>query len=371
MMNYKKKKIILSSNSSWNLYNFRINLIKKFLYEDYEVYVVAKEDKYSSKLKNIGCYFIPLFIEDRSFSITNNLYLIYQYFKIFYRIKPQYYFGFTIKPNIIANFSAIFFNIKIINTVTGLGSSFTNYKIFKFFILFLYFISFIKSYKIFFQNNFDYIFFTKYFISKKNKSSIVNGSGINLKSFGNNKFKYPNKNLKFLYIGRMLKEKGLFELLEVCNIIKKKYPDIQFKFVGSFEKNSVNLLIKEKILNLSRQKTIEYNEFTDDISLFIEEADCIILPSYREGMPKALLESASFSKPLIATDVPGCNEIVFDNYNGFLCKPKNINSLKVSIEKFINLDINKKKLFGINSYNLVREKFDEKIVISKYLNVIK
>ena len=108
MMNYKKKKIILSSNSSWNLYNFRINLIKKFLYEDYEVYVVAKEDKYSSKLKNIGCYFIPLFIENRSFSITNNLYLIYQYFKIFYRIKPQYYFGFTIKPNIIANFSAIF-----------------------------------------------------------------------------------------------------------------------------------------------------------------------------------------------------------------------------------------------------------------------
>ncbi len=365
-------KILIISNSLWNLYNFRRNLIIKLNNnKDNNIYIVCEksldiQDNININKNNIN--FINF--NSNSLNFFYNLTLFIKIFSLILKIKPDIVLSFTIKPNIFSSLICKFLKIKNIVNITGLGTVFLQNKIkFKIF-KYIYKFALSKSSLIYFQNNFDYLFFNKNnIISYKNKYKIIPGSGIDLDKFDFHKYE-QKKTINFFFISRLILEKGIFELFDSIKIIKKKYNHVFFTIVGNIDSKNKSSIDPQILSNMQKLNLIKYYKFTKDVRSKIKKSDCLILPSYREGTSRILLENAAMGKPAITTNVPGCNNVILDNYNGLLCKPKDSNSLTQAIEKFINLDFKNKELFGINSRKYIENNFDEKYVINSYINDI-
>ena len=364
-------KIVISANSSWNIYNFRLPLILE-LKKKYHVIVVSPHDEYSVKLIKLGIQIEKINIDQSGKSFINDLKLIYNYFLILRKIKPNIYLGFTIKPNIYANIAGFFTKTKFINTITGLGTTFLNNSFLKIFTQFLYKISFYKSSLVVFQNLDDKKYFIDSGIIKNEKSIIINGSGVNISYFNFVKLQNTkNQKLNFLFAGRILWDKGINELIESIKLIKKDYSEVKFKVIGYIETQNITSVPINLLKKWIQEDLIEYIEPNDDIRKYIAHSDCIILPSYREGLSRILLEAASIGRPIICTDVPGCKDIVSHMENGLLCKPKNIQSLYKAIKIFINLDYDKRQKMSINSRKIIENKFEQKKINDVYIKYIK
>lgn len=364
-------KILITANTSWNIFNFRLDLIHLLKKNNYDVTVITTKDKTTDNFKNI-IKFIDINLQKRNL----NLFLfIHNFINIFinlYKIQPKIILTYTFKSLILFNLASIFFpKIKIINNFTGLGSLFINnyykYKIIRIFI----YLSLLRSNDLIFQNDDDYNIFKKKNYLKNKKIHLVPSSGINLK-----KYKYfgisnvKKQNLNFIMISRLIKDKGVIEYINAAKEVKKIYPDLKFILIGEYDYFN-NEKIDRKILDKNiKDKNITYYPFQENVAKFIIKSDCVILPSYREGTSKVLLESAAIGKPLIATDVPGCNNIVINKYNGLLCKKKSMVSLKNKILEFITLDHKQKEEMSVNSRTIVEKKFDSNIVNNKILSII-
>tara|TARA_B100000579_G_scaffold436637_1_gene463257 strand:+ start:8630 stop:9685 length:1056 start_codon:yes stop_codon:yes gene_type:complete len=345
-----------------------LNELKK----NYKVTVIAPFDEYTNLITQKGFNVENISLKRSGMSILNDIFLIYQYLILIKKYKPDFLLSYTIKPNIYGNLASIFSKTKNINTITGLGTVFLKENILTFFVRLLYKISFYFSSAVFFQNNDDKEYFLKNNIIKNSKAYIIGGSGIDLKYFNFVPYIYKkNRNFNFLFAGRLLWDKGIKELIESIKLIKADYPNVNFKFIGIFDNNNLSSISKETIQNWVDENLIDFIENTNDIKRFIIQSDCVILPSYREGLPKFLLESAAIGRPIICSDVPGCREIVKDSYNGILCNPKDTNSLYDKIKLFINLD--EKTIFKMitNSRKIVESKFDYKKVNDFYLKIIR
>lgn len=364
-----KKKIIISSNTCWNIYNFRFKLIKKILDENYIVYILANIDKSSLKLKEIGCEVLPLSFSRKKKSILELIYLFYKFLYYFLKIKPDLYFSFTLKPNLIGGLCANILNIKSIINFTGLGTLILNNNIVnRIIIKFLQF-SLKKSSCVFFHNENDLKIFKNNNNKNKINYNIIQGSGVDLEKF--NFYSLNNdKNLVFLFIGRFIKDKGIIEFIKAANILKKNYNNISFLAIGDYDYDNISGIKEKDILDINKLNNVEIIGFQDNILNYLIRASCVVLPSYREGMSKSLLEACSVGRPIIASNVPGCKEIVKENHNGFLCDARDHKNLADKIEKFINLNFDEKKLFGKRSRDIAEKKFDEKLVISRYMDEI-
>ncbi len=363
-------KILIISNSYWNLFNFRKNLIDSILDRGDNVILVAQKDKYFEKFKNLKTKNYSAKVPSRKVAIFKDLIYIIRLYKIISKEKPDILITFTIKPNIYVSLISRIIKIKVINNITGLGSSFLNNKLFKNFTFFLYKISISSSKIVLFQNKYDRDLFLKLNIVKIKNSDVIPGSGVNT-----NFFKSKNidslKNNVFLFSGRLLKDKGIFDYLEAALILLKKNKNLEFHIIGDFENNEKSSLVR-KIINqyLSLNVNIKYLGFVEDPRIYYEKSSCIILPSYREGLSKSLSEAASMSKPIITYDVPGCSDIVINNFNGYLAETKNVDSLVKTINKFIETDYETRIKMGKNSRKIIKNKFSSKIIISKYLEKI-
>ena len=361
--------LVLCSNTSWNIYNFRMPLIKKFLLQDYKIYAFCNKDEFTPYLENLGIEVIDIKILPNKINIFRDIFFFTKLIFLYLKFKPDVVLNFTIKPVIFGSLASIFFNHKTINTITGLGTTFLKNKLLRKITLILYYISQKKIHKLVFQNHDDMNFFLDKKIISKDKSIIIPGSGVDVAKFVSEK--YPiNQNIKFLFIGRLIVEKGIYELIDAIKKIKSTYKNIDFDFVGSYEKDNPSSISYDKLSQYIKDGLINYYEFNKDVKFFINNANCIILPSYREGMPKSLLESMSMSRPIITTNVPGCKDLIIDNHNGFICSSKNSESIVSAIIKFINLSSSKKILFGSNSRKIILNKYGEKIVINKYMEII-
>ena len=365
-----KRKIVLSSNSGWNLYNFRLGLVKAFINNNFKVILIFPKDQYVTKLEELGCEYYDISIDRKGTSIIKDLAILFRYLKLLKIIKPNFYLSFTAKPNIYGSIIANILKIKIINNVSGLGTGFIKKNWITFLMIILYFFSFRKSKKIFFQNETDFNYFLKLKIVKRNNVDILPGSGVDFKKF-NYTLDECNEEVKtFLFFGRMLFDKGIKELVEAAIEIKKEHPLIKFVFIGNIDKSNKTAIKKNEIDDWVKREIIEYHGFQHDVRSYIKKCDCVIIPSYREGMSKSLIESAAMGRPIITTDVPGCRELVIPGKNGFLCKPFSSKDIKENIIKFIKLHKHERQQFCLNSYNLVKNKFDEKIIINKYLDTV-
>jgi len=361
-------RILILTNTIRGLYNFRYELLERLISEGFEVYFSVPENKNDTKVKKLlelGCNHIETNLDRRSMNPLKDLQLIKQYKEIIKNIKPDVILSYTIKPNIYGAHVAKKYKIPLIINVTGLGSGFNNTYT-KILVEKMYKYACNDVACIFFENEANYNYFIDNNLAKKDKSNIVPGSGVNLEKFRPMDKTKEDGIIRFLFIGRIMKEKGIEEYLKAAEYITDKYSNVEFQILGPFEEEKY----KKIILNNNNSK-IKYLGVSYDVRNEIKEVDCIINPTtYFEGMSNVLLEGAAMAKPLIATNVPGCREIVDDGVNGYLVEPKSVKSLIDTIEKFLSLNEIEKKNMGLASRRKVERNFDRNIVIEAYLREI-
>ena len=256
------------------------------------------------------------------------------------------------------------------NTITGIGSIFLKKGFFQNLVIFLYRISQKKAFKVFFQNFDDIEFFLQNNILKKDKVIKVAGSGIDLEKFKSNNF--PSKNLiRFLFIGRLLEYKGIKKFLKLSEELSSYDSQIEFHVIGSLDTEDSKSISFKRLEYYINNKFINYHQEVEDVRKFIDISHCIILPSdYREGVPRALLEAAAMSRPIITSDSVGCRDVVDDKVNGYLCDPNSYTDLKNKTIAFIKLTYKEKKEMGIRGRKKMINEFNVEEVVKKYLEII-
>lgn len=359
------KKIMIVCNYLVGLMSFRKELLERLLREKNEIVVLAPDDKLSKDLKKIGCNFIPVEMESRGTNPIKDLKLLFTYKKIIKREKPDIVLTYTIKPNVYAGYVCGKLKIPYIANVTGLGTSVEQPGLLQKLTLFLYKKGLKKAKCVFFQNKDNMEFMLKHKVIK-GKYRLIPGSGVNLKH--HTLIPYPDgKIIKFLFISRILFEKGIEEFFELARYIKNKYPNTEFHILGKCDDNEYSKKIKE----LEKNNVVIYHGLVDDVRKYHKISNCTIHPSfYPEGMSNVLLESCAAGRPIITTNRPGCKEIVEDGINGYLIECRDTAALKEKVEIFINLSNKAKENMGIAGRKKVEKEFDRDIVINEYLQEI-
>jgi len=367
--NIKTKTIAICSNTSWYLYNFRMGLIRALQEQGYNIVLIAPKDDYSDRLEGLGCKHYHINIDNKGTNPIEDTKLLYHFYKLFKTIKPDMILIYTIKPNIYGSIVSKLLNIPTINVIAGLGTVFLNDNLSSKVARWLYKVS-LNGNRVLFENEDDCEEFLAKNLVKKYQTTLIPGSGINTEAFQPKHTSYKHKNLTFLLIARLIKDKGVVEYIEAIKSIRTKYPNVKFKILGSYYFGNPSSISEEEVKEWVDEGLIEYLGYTDAVLEEIEKADCIVLPSYREGLSRVLLEGASMSKPIITTDVTGCRDVVDDGENGYLVPIKDSKSLSIAIEKMIALSEEDREIMGQKGRIKVIKEFDEKIVIKHYLNII-
>nr|WP_282020667.1 glycosyltransferase family 4 protein [Planomicrobium okeanokoites] len=366
MKKERKKVLIFANNDIW-LYKLRKEIVLELLKEGYEVVLSSPNGDYIQTMVNWGCSFIETKVDRRGTNPLKDLQLFVSYLKVLKKVKPDIVLTYTIKPNLYGGLACRILSIPYINNITGLGSGFSKNPILKFIITSLYKFSLRKSTSVFFQNTED----MKTLIDSKivtGPAQLIPGSGVNLQEYEMKAFP-KEEDASFIFIGRIMKDKGIDQYLEAAKAIKMKYPKTTFRIVGFIEETQPHYrnLIKE----YEEKGYISFLGFQADVKPFIEKSHCLVQPSHGgEGMSNVLLETAATGRALIASDIPGCRETIEEGRNGYVFKPKNSQSLVEKIETYITLSPSEKKQMGLNSRLKIEKQFDRDIVVKAYLDQI-
>ena len=366
-----KKRIAIVSNVSWNLYNFRLSLMNAMRDAGFEVIAIAPYDNYSQKIIDAGFEFHDIKMNAQGINPLQDLRTTYQFYKLFKKISPDVLCQYTIKPNIYGSLMASILNIKMINNIAGLGTLFIKDTFITKIAKLLYKVSQSNADRVFFQNRDDFNFFVDKGIVNPLRCDVLPGSGVDTNRFIPH-YKVESQKIRFLLIARMIWEKGIGEYVNAAREIKKTYPHVEFCLLGFLDVENPGAITKKEMDEWVNEGVINYLGVSDRVDEVIKSADCVVLPSYyREGTPKTLLESGSAGKPIITTDNVGCRDVVDDGINGYICEPRSWKDLAVKIEKFLALTHEERLEMGKRSREKIVREFDEKIVIDKYLELLR
>lgn len=364
-----KSRIILSINTAWNIYNFRSGLVKELIAHGYEVIAVAPDDKYAPKLRELGCKFIALPMDSNGTHIGRDVQLLFRYFQLFRKLRPVAYLGYTVKPNIYGSLAAHALGIPVVNNIAGLGATFISQSHVTKIVKWLYKIALKRSHRVFFQNSEDRDLFLEERLVDPKSVALVPGSGIDLKRYAASPVN-GRTGLAFLFVGRILKDKGVVELAKAAKTIRDRHPDVVIRLLGTHDPANPNAVPEKDLMEWVGDNRIEYLGTTDDVRPFLAQADCVVLPSYREGVPRSLLEAAAMARPIVATDVPGCRDVVDDGVNGFLCKVKDADDLAEKMLRIVGLTRAERQQMGFAGRAKVESEFDERIVLNRYIKAL-
>ena len=369
----KKYKLLYFVSEDEYFLSHKIFQAKDALDNKFDVKVICNFTTHEKKIRSLGFKTYNLQFNRKSLNPIINLGYIIKFLKITNTFKPDIIQCIALKPILITVISSFFFSkrIKIINCVVGLGFLFINKSFFSKIIreIYLFLLRvFIKNNVTFiFQNNDDQKVFKRIGFLKKSNSKIIYGSGVNIKKFKKTKVK---KVYDLIFHSRILKDKGIIELIEALRNLKKKKLLPRTLVLGNPDSKNFASISKNDLELWQKEKTIIWKPKVTDVLPYIQKSRISILPSYREGLPKSLLEAASCSLPIISTLVPGCKEICKNNHNGFLVKPKDHLSLADAIEKLIT-NKNLIKKFGLKSREIVEKKFTDNIISNEFRKVYK
>jgi len=363
-------KIVITLNTSWNIYNFRMNFIKRLLEQGHEVHTVAPVDDFTHRLTAVGCTHHNVRMDSRGANPIKDLGLIIEFFLIYRKIRPDIILHYTIKPNIYGTLAAALLRLPVINNVCGLGTVFLKNGIVSRIAVAMYKLSFRYPKKVFFQNSDDYKLFLERGLVPPGIADLLPGSGVDLLRFYPAAYK-KNGKFTFLLISRLITDKGIHEFVEAVRKLKKEGLDAHFQILGPkdpLHKRGIKLkTIDEWVQN----GIVEYLGTTEDVRQHIHKADCVVLPSYREGVPRTLLEAASSGRPIVTTDVPGCHHVVEHNYNGLLCRLRDANDLADKMSQMASMDERALRQMGANGRKKMELEFSETTVIEKYVETIR
>ncbi len=314
----------------------------------------------------MGCRFIDLPLDRRGVNLLNDIKLLLNYYRIIKNIRPDIVLTYTIKPNIYGGIVCRYIGVPQIANITGLGTAIENESILQKILIKFYKIALKNTYCIFFQNSSNKKYFAKHKIGRSSRYKMIPGSGVNLKDHPFEEYPIDDGTLRFLFIGRIMKDKGIEELVEAASRLKKIYNNLQFDALGSYEKD-----YKEKALELKKKGVINFHGVKDNVHDYIKKCNAVILPSYHEGMSNVLLEAASSGRPVLASNVPGCMETFDEGISGFGFEAKNVDSLVEAIIKFIELPYEEKAKMGLAGRTKMEKEFDRNIIVQEYMKVIK
>lgn len=394
------KKALILANFDVGLYKFRKELIQELLNQQYKVYISLPDGELVRPLEKMGCIFIDTPVDRRGMNPATDGKLLLFYRKLLKKIKPDMVITYTIKPNIYGGLACRLTGTNYVCNITGLGTAFQKDGFLKKMVVFLYKRALKKAKTVFFENQTNRNIFLENRIVNKTKTIVLSGAGVNLEEYPFTPYPSEESGLHFLFIGRVMKEKGINELFaaaEKCRKNKKIYFDI----VGPCEED-----YKEKLQDLEQKGILKWYGYQEDVKPFIEKAHCFVLPSWHEGMANTLLESAAMGRPLITSDIPGCREAVaqeskkdknlignevktkasakadsdsngevqFRNgdrgANGMLCQPKDSESLLRAIEKFCQLTEEERQEMGRRSREWMEQRFDKRKVVEETMRGI-
>ena len=358
------KKVLILVNHDVVIYNFRKELVQLLIENNYKVYISSPYGKKIDLLVNLGCEYINTPIDRHGTNLIDDIKLVSQYRKLIKQIKPDIVLSYTIKPNIYGGLACRSLNVPYIATITGLGTAFEKEGIFPKLILKLYKLAFKKVHKIFFQNESNMLFFRRNKISIS-KHRLVSGSGVNLDEFYYTEYPKYSQNIRLLFVGRVMKEKGIEELTKAAEVLSNE-KGVIFDAVGFYEKD-----YEEKAKELERLNIVNFHGVQSNVQEFIKQSHAVILPSYHEGMANVLLEASSMGRPIIASSIPGCKEIFDEGVTGFGVEPKSVDSIIKVVRKFIELPYHKKRTMGIKAREKVKREFDRNKVVLSYMEEIK
>lgn len=357
------KKVLILANSASGLYDFRNELLLKLL-ESYEVHVSLPDEDTVPQLAQEGCQIHHTPIDRRGVNPVKDMSLLLAYWKLISKIMPDVVLTYTIKPNIYGNLCCRLKRIPYIANITGLGSVFENGGMVQKIVVFLYKLSLKKASCIFFQNKKNQEIFEQYGIYGK-KARLVPGSGVNLDRHAFEEYSSKEEKMIFLYVGRVMKEKGIEELLYAAKALCDEYPEVIFRLVGNYEedyKGIVEQYEKEGILEL-----IGYQK---EIHPYYKEASAVIMPSYHEGMSNVILEASATGRPIMATNIPGCQEGFEDGITGFGFPARDKEALLDVLRKFMKLSKEERAQMGKNARAKMEREFDRKQVVNAYMEEV-
>jgi glycosyltransferase involved in cell wall biosynthesis len=368
-----KKRIAFVSNSLWSILHFRIHIIRMLAGKGYEVTVIAPPDQsLAAAIVNENVTFIALKnLHPRKMRPWQEWRLYKELKTLYASIRPDLIFHYTIKPNIIGSMAAGSAKIKSIAIITGLGYTLVNNRKTSLFIRPLYTKALKYPAEIWFLNEGDRGFFVTAGMAPAHKTFMLPGEGVDTDFFAPaSDTLIQDQPFRFLMISRVLNNKGVNEYAEAASRISAKFPSVQFLLMGKFEEDNPDAVSREIFTDWLDKKTIHYLPYSNNVKNEISKAGCVVLPSYAEGLSVSLMEAAAMAKPLIASDVSGCRELVMDKVTGFLCEPANVDDLTEKMEMMISLSAADRMAMGTRGRNLIREKYAVGIISDIYMGKI-
>lgn len=357
-------KVLFLVNHDVVIYNFRLELVERLLQEGHQVVVSSPYGERIDDMVKLGCEYREITLSRHGTNPVQELKLISDYKKLLKEIKPDMVFSYTIKPNIYGGIACQSLNIPYVVNITGLGTAVENPGLMQKITVTLYKFAFRKVQRVFLQNQENLDFFRRMSIAV-DKHVLLPGSGVNLQRF--TPLEYPGEETtEFVFISRIMKEKGADQYLEAAEYIRSKYPNTRFHVCGFCEQD-----YEARLRELQDKGIIEYHGMVRDVRTVIAKTHCTIHPTYYpEGLSNVLLESAACGRPLITTDRSGCREVIDNGVNGFVIKQQNTPDLIEKIEMFLALPWEQKKAMGLAGRAKVEKEFDRQIVVEKYMDEV-
>lgn len=366
-------KIAIVANSTWNIFNFRMNILRALEAEGHDIIVIAPVDKYIFYLNecNNVRHISLKSLSRKSLNPIKDTLLFFEFYRVLRFEKPDLVLNYTVKPNIYANMAARFLDIPSICVVTGLGYAYIKGGWLESLTSLLYKISFRSAKKVVFENTDDRLLFSRKKIADPAQCISIKGCGINTGFFKpimpQNK---PENKIIFSFIGRFLYDKGVKEFVEAAKIIRSKHPHTEFRLIGEIDPDNPATVLEDDLLQWVNEKVVEDRGPSSDVREEIRNSDCIIFPSYREAIARVLQEAMAMEKPVITTDVAGCREAVDHGENGFLVPVKNSAALAECIDRFLTLSVQERELMGRKGRQKVESEFDENIISDFFVGLI-
>lgn len=363
-------RVLISVNAAWNIWNFRRPLVEALLADGHDVKVLAPKDDAVPKLEALGCSVRHLEMNVKGLNPLQDSNLLIRLRKHFRTLQPDVILSFTIKNNLFGAIAAKTLGIPFIPNVTGLGTAFLSGGVLETVALTLYKTAFRSLTVVFFQNEDDRTLFVERGLVTASQARLLPGSGIDLDHFS--AVTYPSEEgvPVFLMVARLLRDKGVLEYVDAARRVKARHPAARFQLLGATASENRTAIDRETVQDWEREGVIEYLGTVEDVRPSIEAAQCVVLPSYREGAPRTLIEAAAMARPLIATDVPGCRAVVDDGKTGFFCEVQSGESLAAACEAFMALPVEERAAMGHAGRSKMEQEYGHSIVVDAYRKVL-
>ena len=363
-------RILITVNAAWNIWNFRKPLVEALLEDGHQITIAAPTDDSVPELEALGCDFIPLRMDAKGLNPLDGASLISQFRRIMRAAESDLVLSYTIKNNLFGAIAAKSRRIPFIPNVTGLGTAFLSGKVLQTVAEQLYRAAFRSLPVVFFQNKDDLALFVKRGLVRTEQAILLPGSGIDLDRFPATPFPVGAEFKTFLMISRLLRDKGVIEYADAARVVRQKYPTARFQLLGAIGSENRTSIGVSEVEAWAAEGIIDYLGTTKDVRPFIETASCIVLPSYREGAPRTLIEAAAMARPVITTDVPGCRSVVDPDISGYLCEARSALSLANSMALFLSRSDDAQSEMGLAGRRKMAAEFDQAIVVEAYRSAI-